>query len=112
MAKGVTSNRTATIAQGAALSNAFTVLGYSQMVIIMPATWTAASIAFQVSNEGSTPAYAPAYTAAGALIEITASADKAFVTNTYGKTMKLWSETSGVAVNQAAERVITILLIE
>jgi len=111
MAQKVSIRHTQTIAAAAALSDAFCMLGYSEMIIVMPSAWTAASIGFQVCDTlGGT--YAPLSDAAGNLLEATVAVDNAYrVTTVQGPYVKLWSETAGSGVNQVAEREIDVILI-
>lgn len=107
------SGSTIRIASGAALSNAFK-LEYDDLVgIYMPAAWTAASLGFQVSYDGST--YFPMRDAANAVVNITLTvAAGQFVklpTNyvTGGLWVKLWSNTAGADTNQAADRDLVLV---
>ena len=104
--------QTLTIANGAALSEAFNFSGYSWMQIQMPAAWTAASLGFQVSSAlGGT--YVPLYDASGNLVEVAVAVDQAFAvpsTITSASWVKLWSETGGSGVNQGAARTIIVVM--
>jgi hypothetical protein len=100
---------TAAIANGAALSDAFRFSRFSSLIIRMPAAWTAASLGFHVSNsQGGT--YVPLYDEDGSLVEITSPAvDKAYTAPAAlagAHWVKLWSETGGSGVNQAAARTL------
>jgi hypothetical protein len=102
--------QTLTIASGAALSGELEFSPYDKLIIHMPAAWTAADIGFQVSN-GSGGTFLPLYDAAGARVEYTpvvstAALAPAGLAGAYW--LKLWSQTGGVSVNQAAERTIEV----
>ena len=107
---------TATIANGAALSDAIQLSGHQLAAIQMPAAWTAASIGFHVSHDGVT--YVPLYKQDGStLVAITLpTADKAFglddgiVDLAPWNYVKLWSQTGGAGVNQGAERIIKVVV--
>lgn len=103
-----------TIAISAALSDPIDLSKYSGGVILMPAAWTAAGIGFKVSNSyGGT--YVALIDAAGDEIEAAAagvvSVAHPMPAAIFGfKYIKLWSETAGADVTQAAERVLNLLL--
>lgn len=101
-----------TIASGAALSGVIGFKDHAGGGIIMPATWTAASLGFQVSAApGGT--FVALYDAAGDLVELTVAASQAFPLpdELFGFAyFKLWSQTAGVDVNQAADREIRVSL--
>jgi len=104
---------TVTIANGAALSDAFDMRRFSFLTVHMPAAWTAASMGFYVSSsQGGT--FLPLYDDEGNVVEITSPAvDKAYTAPaTVGGAhwVKLWSETSGSGVNQGAERSLIVNL--
>ncbi len=105
-------SQTVTIANGAALSTTpITFSQYAMMVLHMPPAWTAADIAFQVATtEDGT--YQPLYHEDGTLLEISGPAvDSSFVAPARiaaAKFVKLWSQSGGVAVNQAAARNIEV----
>lgn len=104
---------TLTIANGAAVSNAINFTDFTRMIVIMPAAWTAANVGFQVSTtEGGT--YTGLYSIDGSVAEIASPAvNLAYASppEVNGATwLKLWSQNgSGVGVNQAAERTITVI---
>ena len=100
-----------TIASGAAESDAVRAHGFTFFYVHMPAAWTAASLGFEVSHDGVT--YAPLYDADGNLVEITPAVDKAYVLPAEvaaAHYLKLWSQTSGSGVNQAAAREIELVM--
>lgn len=112
MTKRVSTTITLTIANGAALTEAFEFGGATMFCIHMPAAWTTADIGFQVSSEfGGT--YLPLYDESGAVVEVSGpAASRAYaVTNSKvasARFIKLWSQSAGVGTNQAAERVLTV----
>jgi len=102
-----------TIGNGAALSDAVRCDTMRPVAIIMPDAWTAADLTLQASVDGVT--FADMYDASGAEITIDADAsryiqlDPAMLAGMVA--IKLRSGTSGAAVNQAAERVLTLLMV-
>lgn len=113
----IAASTTVTIAQGAALSGAVDLYGCSLVGIQMPATWTAASLSFDVSIDGTT--YTALYTVSSAL-----AATEYAITSpaaSYGisldpaifagwRFLKVRSGTAAATVNQAAARVITLIV--
>jgi len=101
-----------TIANGAALSEAFSMEAFSMGVVHMPAAWTAASIGFKVAaTQGGT--YLPLYDESASLVQISGPAvDKAYVLPPAAAAMpwvKLWSQDgSGNNTNQGGDRTITV----
>ena len=111
MARKVSVTKTLTIAAAAALSDEFKMEGYSEILIFMPAAWTAASIGFHVTD-ASGGTFVPLFDADGDEIETTAAVDQAYsITTVSGPYAKLWSQTAGTGVAQVAERSITVVLI-
>lgn len=107
-------NRTATIANGASLSNVVDMDTARLFAIQMPAAWTAAVLTFSVSFDGVT--YADMYDVAGVEVSFTTSAARYLVlTNPVQwqgvRFVKVRSGTSAAAVNQAAERVLNLVLL-
>ncbi len=101
---------TATIANGASLSGAI-YLGIGTMCAIqMPAAWTAASLSFQGSTDGST--YNDMYDSSGVEITIAASASQYIVLDPSAFMgfvwVKLRSGTTGTPVNQGAARALKV----
>lgn len=101
----------AVIANGASLSAAIDVGDAMPVAVLMPAAWTAADLTFQASIDGTnwfelidafgTPATAKA--AASQIVVLPAS-------ETYWlRYLKIRSGTSGVPVNQGAERTLTVI---
>jgi hypothetical protein len=99
------------IANGVALSNVIAFKEYAYAVLHMPAAWTAADIGFQVSSELD-GTFLPLYDDAGALVEISspaASQAHAIPAEVLAaRFVKVWSETAGSGVNQAAARALII----
>lgn len=67
---------TATIANGASVSNAILYAGFRSGIFIMPGTFTGTHIGFKVSPDGST--WTDLYTAANAIISITVGVSRAY----------------------------------
>lgn len=103
-----------TIANGAAVSDAFDMQRHAGGTVLMPAAWTAASIGFQVAaTEAGT--YYKLYDADGNLVQIvspSASLAYAMPTELFGAAfVKLWSQDgSGNNTNQGAERAPIVIL--
>lgn len=107
---------TCTIASGANLSDAIALKGFTPVMIIMPGTWTAASLSFQISYDGST--YVNLYylsslavteyalTSPAASYAIALPASTMFTGATH---LKVRSGTAGSAVNQDAARTMTVI---
>jgi hypothetical protein len=99
------------IAAGAALSDAVDIRNFASFGWAINGSWTAASLAFQVSIDGVT--FFPLQTAAGALIEhamtTTPNAGRSLPVEALPFSfVKLWSETAGASVNQAGARTFSI----
>lgn len=99
---------TATIALGAAVSDAIDMQAYAMGTVHMPAAWDAASIGFKVSTTLA-GTYLPLYDESGALVQIASPAvDKAYTLPARVaacRFVKLWSQNgSGMDVNQTAAR--------
>jgi hypothetical protein len=104
-----------TIANGTALSAAISMADFDAGSVITPAAWTAAAIAFKVCDTfGGT--FVPLRGATGAVLEITnVVASGAFPLPAELHTcqyFKIWSETAGAGTdtNQAADRIMTVML--
>lgn len=82
------------------------------VAIVMPAAWTAADLTFQASNDDS--AFANLYNASGTEITVPVGASRWVAidpTDFAGVAfLKVRSGTSGAAVNQGADRVITFVV--
>lgn len=103
---------TVTIAGGAALSSVLNLDGGQVAVgIVMPGTWTAADLTFQMSADGTT--YVEVYSGGAAYSETAAASIyiPLDVPTMWGcKYVKVRSGTSGTPVNQAALRTLTIVV--
>lgn len=102
---------TATIANGGSLSAAVNLQGRVLCGVIMPSAWTAAGLSFQASHDGSTYVEVMDFDGVALATVVTASVyvplDAAnFAGANY---VKVRSGTSGAAVNQGAERAITLV---
>lgn len=101
----------ATIANGASLSDAVTIQNSAVVGIIMPGTWTAAVLTLQGSVDGTT--FTDLYDPFGAEIVIAAAASRHIVIPPASlnglAAIKLRSGTAGAAVNQGAARSITVV---
>lgn len=109
-----TFNDTATIANGASLSDIVHLQQRRLFGIQMPAAWTAANLTFQGSYDGTT--YNDLYDDAGTEVSVTAAASRFIIMVTPAKflgiqRLKIRSGTTGVAVNQGAERLIRVISI-
>ena len=105
----------ATITSGTSLSAALdlTLLGGVPASIQMPAAWDAANLTFQVSADGTT--FQNYFDSAGAGAEIVVGAAASRVirlvpTDFWGiRFLKIRSGTSGLAVNQTADRALFLV---
>lgn len=100
------------IANGASLSDAGNLGPFRLVGIVMPATWTAANLTFQVSDDAGTT-YNNLYDDLGTEVTVTAAASRyialdpaVFAGINY---LKVRSGTSGSAVNQGGDRTITLV---
>lgn len=100
-----------TITNGTALSAAVDLAGQGIVRIFMPAAWTAAVLTAQVSNDNST--YYDLYNADGTEWSATVAAGHAAILDisafTAMRYVKLRSGTGAAPVNQAADRVLTVV---
>lgn len=101
--------RPATILSGASLSQGL-YLGGRLVSIQTPASWTAAVLTFQGSQDGIT--YADYYDANGTEVSVTAAANQLIAVGPDPSAVfiKVRSGTSGAPVNQAADRVLNLLV--
>lgn len=108
---------TATIASSGSLSGGVKLGTYRLAGIVMPASWTAASISFQVSADGGVT-YSDLYYDDGVEVSVITSTSRAVAFNTsvaqalsgYGA-LKIRSGLTGSTVNQAASRTLTLVLV-
>lgn len=103
-----------TIANGASLSGAIDLENFRLGRIIIPAAWTAANLTFQTSPDDGT--YSDLYDAAGYEYTIVVGgASRAIIVPLADfigiRFLKIRSGTAGVAVNQAADRVLTLVVV-
>lgn len=100
-----------TIASGQSLSAAIDLAGTTMLGLLMPASWTTANLTLQASADGVT--FADVYTEAGSEKTLTAAASRFILLEpadfTGVRFLKLRSGTSAAAVNQGADRSITLL---
>jgi hypothetical protein len=103
--------KTATIAISTSLSGAVDLGGRKLVAIVMPSGWDAASLTFQASPDGVT--YFNVYDGSSErTVGVAASYYSAFnIADWVGiRWLKVRSGTAGTAVNQTAERVLTLVL--
>ena len=104
-------NRTATIANNAALSDAVTIDKSLLLGLVLPGTWTTADLTLQASADGTT--FGNVYDSAGTEVTIKAAASRYVTLNPADfvgmQAIKLRSGTSGSPVTQTAERTITVI---
>jgi hypothetical protein len=103
----------ATIANGAALSDAVHLHGLALFALQMPASWTAADLTFQGSVDGTT--YADVYDEAGDEVTVPAAAARFILLDPAKflglQRLKIRSGTTGVPVNQGAARTIQVIAV-
>lgn len=103
--------RDATIAASASLSDAVDMQGRDVVGFEMPAAWTTANLTFQVSLDNTT--FNDLYDDAGNEETVTAAASRFISVDPVmfrgALYLKVRSGTTGVPVNQAAERVIKVV---
>ena len=102
------------ISSGSALSPSIDKRGLVGGSLQFPAAWTAASLAFKVSNDGTN--FFPLKDQFGALVELTGLPAAAGEGRNLPDDLwafpyfKLWSETSGADTNQGADRTFVLNL--
>jgi len=103
---------TATIAAGASLSGAVDLTGYVLVALAMPASWTTAVLSFQGSPDGETyQELKDTYDGLLSYNPLVACNRAVDPLNFLGwRYIKVRSGTAASAVNQAAERVITLIV--
>ncbi len=109
-----TKTQSLTIANGAAVSDAFDMRDYSGGNLYMPAAWTAANIGFQIAIDAGGTFY-PLYDDTAAIVEIASPAvDTAYTLPSElfaACFVKLWSQDgAGADTNQGAARTVVIEL--
>jgi hypothetical protein len=100
----------ATIPNGEALSWPVSLQNFTSGTLHMPAEWTAADIGFYVSDSLN-GTYQPLLTAGGARVELSVTAGNSYALPNAvmsASFVKLWSQSGGVDVNQAADRQIVL----
>ncbi len=108
----IPANLTATIANGASLSNEIDFGGSSMQMMLMPTAWTVAVITFQVA-EATGGTLRNAYDEFGNEVSVTIAASRAVpvpLELAGVRFVKIRSGTGGSAVNQGAECIITVIL--
>lgn len=109
---GSTTTKSATIANTASLSDEIDLEENSLVAISMPATWTTANLTFQAATvSGGT--FQNVYDAAGNELTVAAAASRVLTDIPELaplRFIKIRSGTSGSAVNQSGDRVITLIL--
>lgn len=105
---------TVTIANGASLSGALNIASRNFFGIIMPSSWTAASLTFQGSFDGTN--FYNLYDESGTEVTFTVAASRYVIISTPAKflglkKLKIRSGTSGSAVNQGGDRTIGVIVI-
>lgn len=115
MSLGMTVVKTAVIANGASLSAEVDLEGYKIVAVQMPAGWDAAALTFQASaTSGGT--FGNVYDDSGTEVSATVAASRVvgmdYIAGALAalRFIKLRSGTSGSAVNQTAERTLTLIL--
>lgn len=106
-------SESAVIANGASLSGAVNLHALRLAGIQMPAAWTAASLTFQASFDGTT--YAEVCDTSGAAVTFTVAAGTFVVINPATiagvRNLKVRSGTSGAPVAQGAERTLRLVVL-
>lgn len=102
---------TVTISSGTSLSAAVDMAGFTLVGIFMPAAWTAAGLTFQASTAFA-GTFQNLYTASGTEYSVTTDASRHVIipyADFLGvRFLKVRSGTSGAAVNQGADRTMTL----
>jgi hypothetical protein len=113
---GFLTRSTATIKNGESVSNAIRIKYAKYVGLLTPSAWTAADIAFQVSHDGST--FVDLYDDSGSRVTVTAAASRAIALDLAALSLSMWdfvklesvsTSDSDTAVNQGAERTITVV---
>ena len=106
----------ATIAASGSLSGEVVLAGYRVVGLVMPAAWTAASITFEAAT-ASGGTFNDVHDQGGTELTFTVAASQHIVLDADAlenfagiDVLKVRSGTSGTPVNQAAERVVTLVL--
>lgn len=104
----------ATISNGTALSTAIDLDITRPFAFVLPAAWTAANLTFQVSLDGTT--WCNLFDDAGTEVTVVALVSQYVVIANPAKWLgvrflKIRSGTSGAAVNQGADRIVTVVAV-
>lgn len=106
----IQTSKSVAIASGQSLSAAVAIGSGVPVAIQMPAAWTAASLTFQASHDGVTFGNV---INAGSELEVTAAASQWVALDATpfagARFCKVRSGTSGTPVNQAGDRVLTLI---
>lgn len=104
---------TVTIASGASLSGAADLDQFTLAAVVLPGTWTTAGLTFQVTYDGTNYFDLSDKDGELAISSSVAVASKAIALEPYKflrvAGVKVRSGTSGTPVNQAADRVVTLV---
>jgi hypothetical protein len=110
--RGIPTTTTVTIDNGASLSGAVNLSGFTLIGIDMPASWTAANLTLQASVDNST--WDNVFDSLGTEVTITAAASRFILLNPADfvsvRYLKVRSGTSGTPVNQGGARTITLIV--
>ena len=103
----------ATIANGASLTDTINLFGLRLFGIVMPSSWTAASLTFQVSPDGGAT-WTNMYDQSGSEVAAVADVLRCIILNplqfTSVQYIRVRSGTSSSAVTQAASRSLKLIL--
>ena len=108
-----TASKTAVIAAGQRISSSVPTAGSKLFGLVMPATWSAASITFQASFDGGTT-WRDMYDSSGNEIGAVVAASRVIILDpvlfSSIALLRIRSGTSGAPVNQAGGRAIVLIL--
>ena len=116
MARGdfqvLTDTVAAVIPNGGALSPVVDLGGVQLVGFVMPGTWSAAHIGFQVSIDGTN--FVPLHTTADAVYDIAVTGGNAYSlppSDFAGwRYVKVWSQSAGTGVNQGQQSTVTLVV--
>lgn len=106
--------RTVRIEAGQAVSGAFDLAGTRIAAVIMPASWTAANLSFQASTDEA-GTYIDCYSSEGDELTAVVAASRVVCDFTGIEGLgwvRFRSGTTGSPVNQAAARILTLILMD
>ena len=106
--------KTVMIANGASLSDAVDLYGFTVKALLVPAAWTAAPVSFAASFDNGS--FGDCFNQEGAEYMINIGASRLIPLSLSalfdaGRYFKLRSGTAAVPVNQGAARILTLLLV-